>query len=72
MRYMERKLEAIAKYVSCVIGMSNVISDQAAIKFPACFYLGLGYGRNIKSAFELGCNDLGLHNNSEEATPRLK
>jgi hypothetical protein len=70
--YSDRQAEAIAKHVPCVIGMSNAISDEAAIKFAASFYRGLGYGRSVNDAFELGCNDIALHNIPEEATPRLK
>jgi hypothetical protein len=61
-----------SKYVPCVIEMSTAISDEAAIKFAASFYRGLGYGRSVNSAFELGCNDIALHNIPKEATPKLK
>jgi CHAT domain len=70
--YAERQAEAIAKYVPCVIGMSNAITDVAAIIFAASFYRALGYGRSVNDAFDFGCTDIGLQNLSEEATPRLK
>jgi len=70
--YAERQAEAIAKYVPCVIGMSTAISDEAAIVFAASFYRGLGYGRSVNNAFELGRNDILLQNIPEEATPKLK
>lgn len=53
--YSETQAQAIAKYVDCVIGISNAISDQSAIRFSSAFYQVLGYGRNLKTAFELGC-----------------
>lgn len=70
--YAERQAEAIAKYVPCVIGMSDAISDEAAIRFAASFYRGLGYGQSINDAFELGRNELAFQNISEEAIPKLK
>jgi len=52
--YSQRQAMAIAKYVDCVIGMSNAISDNAAIIFAESFYLGLASGKSIQTAFELG------------------
>ena len=54
------------------VGMSNAISDEAAIKFAASFYRPLGFGQSVNSAFLFGCNDIGLQNIPEEATPKLK
>jgi hypothetical protein len=70
--YSERQAEAISKYVPCVVGMSNAISDEAAIKFAASFYRALGFGRSVNSAFLFGRNDIDLQNIPEEATPKLK
>jgi hypothetical protein len=70
--YAAKQAEAIAKHVDFVIGMSTAITDKAAIEFAAYFYQGLGYGKNLKTAFDLGCNQLGLEGNtSEENTPQL-
>ena len=38
--------------------MSTAIGDQAAINFAAAFYQALAYGRNVKTAFGLGCNQI--------------
>jgi hypothetical protein len=70
--YAEKQAEAIAKYVPCTIGMSTAISDTAAMKFATSFYRGLGYGRSVNDAFELGCNELAIEGIPEESTPRLK
>lgn len=70
--YSEVQAEAISKYVPCVIGMTNAITDDAAIKFAASFYRALGYGQSVLRAFELGRNDIALHDLPEEAVPRLK
>ena len=40
----------------CVIGMSGRIPDKSAIAvLRAGFYQALGFGRSIKTAFDLGC-----------------
>jgi hypothetical protein len=62
---------AIAKEIDCVAGMTREISDEAAIKFAGGFYRGLGYGRSVKAAFDLGCNEIDLSILDEEARPRL-
>jgi tetratricopeptide (TPR) repeat protein len=62
----KEQAKAIAKYVDCVIGMSDAIGDDSAISFASSFYQGLGFGRSVKTAFKLGCNQLGLGNNLDE------
>lgn len=69
--YSELQARAIAKHVECVIGMSNAITDLAAIRFAASFYQALGYGLSVKIAFDLACNELSLQNIREENTPTL-
>jgi hypothetical protein len=46
---------AISDHIEYVIGMSNTIGDQTAISFATSFYQALGYGKDIKTAFDLGC-----------------
>jgi hypothetical protein len=70
--YAERQAEAISRYVDCVIGMSDEILDDTARSFAASFYQALGYGKNIKDAFDLACNQLGLEKRRDELVPRLK
>jgi hypothetical protein len=70
--YTAKQAEAIAYHVDSVIGMSTTITEKAATEFAAYFYQGLGYGKNLKTAFDLGCNQLGLEGNTtEENTPQL-
>ena len=69
--YSERQAQAIAKHIDCVIGMSRFIGDSSAINFAVSFYQALGYGRNVKTAFELGCGQIDLENLSENDTPKL-
>lgn len=63
--------EAITQEIDCVVGMARQISDEAASKFAGGFYRGLGYGRSVQTAFDLGCNEIGLFKLDEEATPKL-
>jgi hypothetical protein len=69
--YSEGQAQAIAEHIDCVVGTSDVISESAAIRFAASFYLGLGYGRDVKTAFDLGCVELELENIPEEHIPKL-
>jgi hypothetical protein len=68
--YSEKQALAIAQYIDYVIGMSRSISDNAAIDFATAFYQAVGYGRDLKTAFELGCINIGLDDLNEETTPR--
>ena len=54
--YAEAQAQAIVQKIDYVIGMRDTILDDAAIAFTTGFYDGLGYGRNIEDAFELGRN----------------
>jgi hypothetical protein len=45
--YSAKIVEAISKYIDCVVGMSGGITDEAAITFVQAFYLSLGYGRRV-------------------------
>lgn len=69
--YTKEQAEAIAKNIDCVIGMSKAIGDDAAISFAAAFYQGLGYGRDVQTAFDLGCVQIDLENLNEQDTPQL-
>jgi len=69
--YSKRQAQAIAEHIDAVIGMSKAIGDEAAINFAIAFYQALGYGRNLKTAFELGCVQIHLENLKEQDTPKL-
>jgi hypothetical protein len=60
--YSQSQAEAIAKNIDCVVGMSKAILDTSAISFAAAFYRALGYGRDVKTAFDLGCLQIDLDN----------
>ncbi|MEW6182508.1 MAG: CHAT domain-containing protein [Bacillota bacterium] len=64
--------QAIVKEIDFVIGMSDSIGDEAARVFAAAFYRGLAFGRSVRTAFELGINELKLVGLGEDdAIPRL-
>jgi hypothetical protein len=69
--HSELQAKAIANHIDCVIRMSKEISDSAAISFSASFYQALGYGKDIKTAFDLGCGQIDLEDLSEQDTPKL-
>ena len=69
--YTELQASAIAEEVDCVIGMSNSIKDDSAINFAAAFYQGLGYGKDINKAFNLGCTQIDLEQLNEYDIPKL-
>ncbi|MCP4702213.1 MAG: glycosyltransferase family 4 protein [Gammaproteobacteria bacterium] len=70
--YSEIQARAIAEHIEYVIGMSDAMQDEAAIKFSAAFYAALERGKNAEFACELGCvaiQSLGLP--GEEEKPAL-
>lgn len=69
--YSEEQALAIAEHIDCVIGMSGKIGDQAAISFSTAFYQALGYGRDIKTAFDLGCIQIDMESLDEKDVPKL-
>ncbi len=69
--YSEPQAEAIAAYIDCVIGMPDAIGDVASLSFAASFYQALAYGRDVQTAFDLGCNRIDLHGLDEPSKPKL-
>ncbi|MDM8539755.1 TIR domain-containing protein [Desulfococcaceae bacterium HSG9] len=69
--YSEDQAKSIAEHIDCVIGMSDAIGDRAAINFVSAFYQALAYGKNIKTAFDLGCIQIDLAGLAEGDKPRL-
>ena len=56
--YSQPQAEAIARHVEGVIGMAEQIENEAAITFSAAFYRALADGKDLQTAFDLGCNQL--------------
>jgi hypothetical protein len=59
--YSKVQAEAIVKHIDYVIGMSQAISDGAAIEFAVSFYDALGAGRSYEFAYKLACNAIQLN-----------
>lgn len=70
--YSVNQANAIVKHIQYVIGMSQSISDNAAIAFSEGFYQALGAGKSIEQAFEFGKVQIRLQDIPEHLTPILK
>jgi RNA polymerase subunit RPABC4/transcription elongation factor Spt4 len=69
--YSEQQAQSIASHIDCVLGMTKAIGDESAISFATAFYRALGYGRDIETAFKLGCLEINLQDLGEQNTPKL-
>jgi hypothetical protein len=69
--YSEIQANAIAGHIDCVIGMSSAIGDKSAISFATSFYQALGYGRNVKTAFDLGSIQINMEGLDDQDIPKL-
>ncbi|NJK41325.1 MAG: CHAT domain-containing protein [Acaryochloridaceae cyanobacterium SU_2_1] len=69
--YSEVQARAIAQHIEYVVGMQQEISAQAAIAFAVGFYDALGAGRDVESAFKLGCSAIRMEGIEEHLTPVL-
>ncbi|HEY9696981.1 MAG TPA: CHAT domain-containing protein [Trichocoleus sp.] len=70
--YSEAQAEAIRQHINYVIGMHQVIGEQAALEFSVGFYDALGAGRSIEDALKLGCISIDLEGIPASLTPVLK
>ncbi|MCP4695415.1 MAG: CHAT domain-containing protein [Gammaproteobacteria bacterium] len=69
--YSEMQAAAIARHIPHVVGMSQAISDEAALTFSIAFYKALGAGQAIQFAYKLACNAIKMAGIAEHLTPRL-
>ena len=69
--YSEVQAQAIVKEIDYVVGMSDSVGDDSAIAFSAAFYRGLAFGKSVRTAFELGINQLKLSGLPGDAIPQL-
>jgi len=67
--YSERQAQAIAEHIDCVIGVSSAIEELAAIRFTTGFYQALGYGKDLMTAFNLGCSEIKLESLNDSDKP---
>jgi hypothetical protein len=63
--------EAVARHIDCAVGMNNAMPQSAAIEFAAAFYLAIGFGRSVQTAFELGVSALELKRLDGADVPEL-
>jgi len=69
--YSAGQAHALAEAVDCVIGMSDAVGVLAATRFAASFYEALAFGRDVRSAFELGRLEIDLAGLGAGDIPRL-
>jgi hypothetical protein len=69
--YSETQAQDIVRHIRFVIGMKDEIGDEAAIAFSVGFYQAIGAGRNIESAYALGCVQVRLKGLANFNTPKL-
>lgn len=69
--YSRAQADEILTCVPFVIGMKDTIGDQAAIAFARGFYRGIGAGRSVPNAFDLGIAEMLIHSIPEDSTPDL-
>lgn len=69
--YSRAQAKEVSQHVDCVVGMNGSIGDEAAIAFARAFYRGLGYGKSIKMAFDLGRSQIQIQGLREEQMPKL-
>ncbi len=70
--YSEVQAEAIARHIEYVIGMTQSISDKAAIEFAIAFYNAVRDDpEDFEFAYRLGCNAIHLSGVPEHLTPAL-
>jgi hypothetical protein len=69
--HSEAVAQALAQVVGCVVGMSDTIEDAAAIRFSWSFYNALGYGMNLKAAFDLAMGQIAMASLQTSDVPRL-
>lgn len=70
--FSAEQAESIVEVIDFVVGMNASIGDRAARLFAASFYRALGFGRSVRTAFDLGVNALKLEGlTDDESLPEL-
>jgi CHAT domain len=69
--YSDGQANAIVKHIQYVIGMTQSISDKAAIAFSVGFYQALGAGKSIEQAYDFGVVQISLQGIPEHLIPVL-
>ncbi len=69
--YSKPQAEAIVGTIDCAVGMKDVVLDDTAIAFAAALYRAIGFGKSIRTAFDLGKGELGLRGIPGADLPKL-
>lgn len=70
--WTDTQAEGIAQVIDCVIGVAHSTGDKQAMRFAAAFYQALAYGRDVKTAFDLGRNAIALSGLDDVDLPQLR
>ena len=54
----DHQAKLIVEHIDYVVGMTQQILDEAAIKFALSFYTGIVEGISIEKAYEIGCTQI--------------
>jgi len=69
--YTEKQAKEIVKHIDCVVGMSRAIQDETSIRFAKAFYEALGFGKDVRTSFDLACLQIDFSGLGEEDSPKL-
>jgi len=69
--YSREQADSILKQVPFVVGMTDSISDQAAIAYAVGFYQALFNSETVPTAHRLGCAQIHMVSPNEKAIPVL-
>ena len=69
--HTKAQADKLSSIFECTICMNEAISDKAATIFSTAFYQAVGFGRSIRTAFDLGISALLMHKSDEAETPQL-
>jgi SMODS-associated and fused to various effectors sensor domain/CHAT domain len=70
--YAEVQADVIKQHIKYVVGMSEAIGDEAAIKFAVGFYDAVCKGRDYEFAFKYACNRIDMAGIDQAHIPVLK
>ncbi len=69
--FSESAIADVGSKIEYAVLMSDEIEDESAIRFARGFYLALGSGTDVLTAFFAGCNSIDLSGLDDVAVPRL-
>ena len=70
--FSDEQAEKVLEHVDAVIGMSDSISDAAALAFARQFYSSIGFGLSLVQAFKQARAAIALVSPGEVETPQLR